>query len=256
MDPIVITNQEVAQAQIPLQGAQEVRPKAPNPVPMWARLLFAPLVLVLPVLCLAALIMRVAVRGQAPRVRQTWATYLLTLLIISGIFSTVLAVFTISLYGSRPRCHQFLAFRPGRARKLPGAASGQGNVERGVKRHPEAAGAAGFAGGEALVPDESGRFRSAGRGHDPSFRFAWIPAGDSAPRGGWRRLAFPRRAAESDGFGRHGWMGVGAGGRPPQTSGCRPAVAGTSFWRCGVYPAGGNLLQRADGGENFCHRPP
>ncbi|HEX3091199.1 MAG TPA: hypothetical protein VHW72_01185, partial [Candidatus Angelobacter sp.] len=78
MDPIVITNQEVAQAQIPLQGAQEVRPKAPNPVPMWARLLFAPLVLVLPVLCLAALIMRVAVRGQAPRVRQTWATYLLT----------------------------------------------------------------------------------------------------------------------------------------------------------------------------------
>jgi len=97
MDPIVITNQEVAQAQIPLQGAQEVRPKVPNPVPMWARLLFAPLVLVLPVLCLAALIMRVAVRGQAPRVRQTWATYLLTLLIISGIFSTVLAVFTISL---------------------------------------------------------------------------------------------------------------------------------------------------------------
>ena len=97
MDPIVITNQEVAQAQIPLQGAQEVRPKVPNPVPMWARLLFVPLVLVLPVLCLAALIMRVATRSQAPRVRQTWASYLLTLLIISGIFSTILAVFTISL---------------------------------------------------------------------------------------------------------------------------------------------------------------
>jgi len=97
MDPIVITNQEVAQAQIPLQGAQEVRPKVPNPVPMWARLLFVPLVLVLPLLCLAALIMRVATRSQAPRVRQTWASYLLTLLIISGIFSSMLAVFTISL---------------------------------------------------------------------------------------------------------------------------------------------------------------
>ncbi len=48
MDPIVITTQEVAQAQIPLQGAQEVRPKVPNPVPLWTRLLFVPLVLVLP----------------------------------------------------------------------------------------------------------------------------------------------------------------------------------------------------------------
>jgi S1-C subfamily serine protease len=97
MDPIVITNQEVAQAKIPLQDAQEIRPKVADPIPMWARLLFAPLVLVLPVLSLAALILRIATRGQAPRVRQTWSAYLLTLLIISGIFSTVLAVFTLSL---------------------------------------------------------------------------------------------------------------------------------------------------------------
>jgi hypothetical protein len=63
---------------------------------MWARLLFVPLVPVLPLLCLVALILRVSIRGQAPRVRQTWASYLLTLLIISGLFSTVLAVFTFS----------------------------------------------------------------------------------------------------------------------------------------------------------------
>src|SRR5947209_4894556 len=92
MDPIVITEQEVAKAQIPLQGAPEVRPKVPNPVPLWTRLLFVPLVLVLPFLCLAALIMRVATRGQAPRVRQTWASYLLTLLIISGILSTMMEI--------------------------------------------------------------------------------------------------------------------------------------------------------------------
>jgi hypothetical protein len=97
MDPIVITTQEVQKAQIPLQGAQEIRPKVPNPIPLWTRLLFAPLVLVLPLLSLAALILRVATRGQSPRVRQTWASYLLTLLIISGIFSTVLAVFALSL---------------------------------------------------------------------------------------------------------------------------------------------------------------
>jgi hypothetical protein len=97
MDPIVITNQEVAQAQIPVQSAPEVRPKVPNPVPIWTRLLFVLLVPVLPLLCLAALILRVAIRGQAPRVRQTWSSYLLTLLIISGLFSTLLVVLTISL---------------------------------------------------------------------------------------------------------------------------------------------------------------
>lgn len=97
MDPIVITNQEVERAQVPVQGAQEVRPKIPNPVPLWARLLFAPLVLILPLLSLAALIMRVAMRGQAPRVRQSWSSYLLTLLIISGILSTVLVIFSFSL---------------------------------------------------------------------------------------------------------------------------------------------------------------
>lgn len=96
MDPIVITTREVAQAQIPVQSAPEVRPKVPNPVPLWARLLLAPLVLVLPLLCLVALVLRVSVRGQAPRVRQTWASYLLTLMIISGLLATALTVLTIS----------------------------------------------------------------------------------------------------------------------------------------------------------------
>lgn len=102
MDPIVITTQEVAQAQIPVQSAPEVRPKVPNPVPLWARLLLAPLVLILPLLCLVALILRLSVRGQAPRVRQTWAAYLLTLLIISGFLSTVLAVTLYSIPGPTP----------------------------------------------------------------------------------------------------------------------------------------------------------
>src|SRR5262249_5762920 len=96
MDPIVITTQEVAKAQIPVQSAPEVRPKTPNPVPLWARLALVPLVLVLPLLCLVALVLRVSVRGQAPRVRQTWASYLLTLLIISGFLSTVLTVMAFS----------------------------------------------------------------------------------------------------------------------------------------------------------------
>jgi S1-C subfamily serine protease len=97
MDPIVITTQDVDKAQIPVQSAPEVRPKTPNPVSLWVRLALAPLVLLLPLLCLVTLILRVSVRGQAPRVRQTWSSYLLTLLIVSGFFSTVLVFFLFSV---------------------------------------------------------------------------------------------------------------------------------------------------------------
>jgi S1-C subfamily serine protease len=55
-----------------------------------------PLVLILPLLSLAALVLRVSVRSQPPRVRQSWAAYLLTLLIISGLLSTVFAVLAVS----------------------------------------------------------------------------------------------------------------------------------------------------------------
>ena len=96
MDPIVITTQEVAKTQVPILGAPEVRPKVPNPVPLWARLLMAPLVLCLPLLCLAALIVRLVVRSQTPRVRQSWASYLLTLLITSGLLTTVLVILSFS----------------------------------------------------------------------------------------------------------------------------------------------------------------
>src|ERR1051326_3726131 len=96
MDPIVITTQEVAKTQAPILGAPEVRPKVPNPVPLWARLLMSPLVLALPVLCVVALIVRVSVRSRAPRVRQSWASYLLTLLTTSGLLTTVLVILSFS----------------------------------------------------------------------------------------------------------------------------------------------------------------
>jgi S1-C subfamily serine protease len=97
MDPIVITKEEVVQpAPPPLPGVREARPRLPSPVPLWARLLLIPLVLVLPLLSLAALILRVSVRKQTPRALQAWSSYLLTLLIISGFLSTILIVLSIS----------------------------------------------------------------------------------------------------------------------------------------------------------------
>jgi S1-C subfamily serine protease len=99
MDHIVITPQEIAKTPAPLPVAQEPRlkPRLPNPVPVWARLLLIPLVMVLPLLSLVALVIKLVVRKQTPRAVQAWSSYLLTLLIISGFFSTVLTVLSISL---------------------------------------------------------------------------------------------------------------------------------------------------------------
>jgi S1-C subfamily serine protease len=63
---------------------------------LWARLLLIPLVAVLPLLSLAALIARVSVRRETPRTQQAWSSYLLTLLIVSGFLSTILAALSIS----------------------------------------------------------------------------------------------------------------------------------------------------------------
>jgi S1-C subfamily serine protease len=98
MDRIVITTQEVDRTPPPAAGVQESpRPRLPYPVPLWTRLLLVPLVAVLPVLSLVALIIRVSVRRQTPRALQAWSSYLLTLLIVSGFFSTILVVLSFSL---------------------------------------------------------------------------------------------------------------------------------------------------------------
>jgi S1-C subfamily serine protease len=101
MDRIVITTKEVDQVTAPAAPVtpllQETRPRLPDPVPLWARLLLLPLIVFLPLLSLAALIIKVTVRKQTPRATQAWSSYLLTLLIISGFLSTLLAITTFSL---------------------------------------------------------------------------------------------------------------------------------------------------------------
>lgn len=97
MDRIVITAQEVEKAPQPLPGAPSPVQILPPPVPLWARLALVPLVVVLPVLSLVALILKVTVRKQTPRVVQAWWSYLLTLLIISGLLTTLLVVVGLSV---------------------------------------------------------------------------------------------------------------------------------------------------------------
>jgi S1-C subfamily serine protease len=100
MDRIVITEQEVARPPAvvpPVAVDPQPAPRLPHPVPLWARLLLAPLVMLLPVLSLVAMILRVSVRKKTPREVQAWRSYLLTLLIISGLLSTIFGILSISL---------------------------------------------------------------------------------------------------------------------------------------------------------------
>jgi S1-C subfamily serine protease len=92
LEKIVISTEEIAVTADPLQAPAKLLVELPTPVPVWGRLALAPLVLVLPLLCLIALILRVAMRNLAPRTRYGWLSYMTTLLTISGILTSMAAV--------------------------------------------------------------------------------------------------------------------------------------------------------------------
>src|SRR5438105_3180436 len=87
MEKIVVSSDEVSRvADTSLAGRVEV--KLPPAMPWWCRVALAPLALVLPLLCLAAIVIRVAVRNSVARTKLAWTGYCSTLLIISGLLST------------------------------------------------------------------------------------------------------------------------------------------------------------------------
>jgi S1-C subfamily serine protease len=96
LDRVVVSSEEIEQ----IKPAPDAPPSSfhqlPSPVPWWARISLSPLVLVLPVLCLVAVILRVAFRSQPARVKYAWVSFLSTLLVISGILTTVGTVLVVS----------------------------------------------------------------------------------------------------------------------------------------------------------------
>jgi S1-C subfamily serine protease len=96
MEKIVISTAEVADTQSPADQPARVEPKLAPAVPTWAKWTLAPLVLVLPLLCLVAIILRVAMRGLPPRTRHEWTSLLATLLIVSGVVTSVATVLVVS----------------------------------------------------------------------------------------------------------------------------------------------------------------
>src|SRR5882757_6556351 len=97
MEKIVVGPGEISEVKLsaPDQpGGLEL--KLPPPIPVWARAAMSPLVLLLPLLCLVTLVLRVAMRGLPPRTRIAWLSFLSTLLVISGILTSVAAVLSVA----------------------------------------------------------------------------------------------------------------------------------------------------------------
>jgi S1-C subfamily serine protease len=100
MEKIVISTREVAETSIPPDEPVRLEPKLEPAVPWWAKLALSPLVFILPLLCLVALVLRVAMRGLPPRTRFAWTGLLATLLSISGLVTSVAVVLLLSLHPS------------------------------------------------------------------------------------------------------------------------------------------------------------
>ncbi len=96
MDRIVISPQEISEAKTVPDAPGQVETKLRPAISWWVRAAMAPLVCVLPLLCLITIVLRVAIRTQPPRTRFAWTAYLSTLLVISGFLTSIAAVLTFS----------------------------------------------------------------------------------------------------------------------------------------------------------------
>ena len=96
MDKIVISPGEIAETAVTAEQSARVEPKLVPVVPWWAKASMALLVLVLPILCLVAIVLRVAMRNLPPRTRHGWTAFVNVLLIISGLLTSVATVAVMS----------------------------------------------------------------------------------------------------------------------------------------------------------------
>jgi S1-C subfamily serine protease len=97
MDKIVISSAEVAQTEVSADAPARLESKLPPAIPPWAKWALAPLVLVLPLLCVVAVVLRAAMRTLPPRNRHAWTTLLATLLIVSGLLTSAATVVFFSI---------------------------------------------------------------------------------------------------------------------------------------------------------------
>lgn len=101
MTKIVVSASEVDSVALPSDPFLPA--KVPRAIPLWARLVMLPLVVVIPLLAIVALVMRIALRATPPRTQQAWHSYLMALLIASSLVSTLGAILLFSFVPTPPQ---------------------------------------------------------------------------------------------------------------------------------------------------------
>jgi len=96
MEKIVISSREVSETRLIPEQASRAEVQLPPVIPWWAKLSLWPLVVALPLLCLMTIILRVAMRSLPPRTRHGWTAFLSTLLVASGLLTSLSAVAILS----------------------------------------------------------------------------------------------------------------------------------------------------------------
>lgn len=102
MDRIVISHEEVTEAKEPAINSDGPSTRLASPIDWRAKVCIWPLILALPVLCIVSVILRVIHRNSLPRVRQAWLSLLSTVLIVSGILTSIGFVLAFTLVPNQP----------------------------------------------------------------------------------------------------------------------------------------------------------
>lgn len=87
-DKISISPEEIAGVSLPPAGPPQASPTSRTDVPVFAKIALAPLILILPVLCLVAIALRLYIRRSEPNAAHAWIRYTSSLLIASGLVTT------------------------------------------------------------------------------------------------------------------------------------------------------------------------
>jgi S1-C subfamily serine protease len=96
MEKIVISPAEIAETRAPMEQPAQLEPKLAPVVSGWVKAAMTPLLLVFPLLCIVAAVLRIAMRNLPPRTRYGWTAFLNTLLIISGLLTCIGTVVVLS----------------------------------------------------------------------------------------------------------------------------------------------------------------
>lgn len=95
-EKVVVSIEEIGQIVSEVHAPPTTFQRPASPIPLWARIALSLLVPVLPLLCVVAIVLKIAFRSQPPRVRYVLASLLSTLLAISGLLGAVAAVLIVS----------------------------------------------------------------------------------------------------------------------------------------------------------------